>query len=305
RQGEKYAVWPNYDFDVCVSDSIQGITHSLRSKEYELRDELYYFILDKLGLRKPVLYDFSRLSIKGNALSKRLLKPFVEEKKVSGWDDPRLLTLRGLKRRGILPEAIKKFVLSFGLSKVESNPSLEALLKDNQSLLEPVAEHYFFVPKPVKVLVKNSKETFAKIPKHPSDKEKGYRVLHAQKDFFLSKKDADVLEKGETFRLKELYNVTLLEKSPNGLVCEYAGKELKENTKKLQWVPAENAVACELVIVGDLLEGEELNKKSLVVESGFCEEECKKLAEGTVIQFERVGFARLDDSKKMRFILST
>ena len=303
RQGARYRVWPTYDFEVSISDSLNGVTHALRSKEYELRDDLYYFILDKLGLRKPVVYDFSRLNIRGNALSKRLLKPFVEEKKVWGWDDPRLLTIRGMRRRGLLPQSIHDFVLGFGLSKVESSPSIEKLFKENQKLLEPVAEHYFFVSKPVKLLVKNSKETFAKIPKHPAVLEKGHRLLHAQKDFFVSNADAAGMEEGEVFRLKELYNVKLLEKTPNGLVGEYAGKELKENTKKLQWVPALHAVQAELISVGDLLIDDKFNPKSIGVESGYCEEDCKKLHDGAIVQLERIGFARLDDKKKMVFIL--
>ncbi|MFH0922614.1 MAG: glutamate--tRNA ligase, partial [Candidatus Micrarchaeota archaeon] len=113
RQGEKYCVWPVYDFEACIVDSMEGVTHALRSKEYELRDELYYFILDKFNLRKPFVYDFSRLDIQGTVLSKRVLRPLIESKKVWGWDDPRLPTLMGLKRRGLLPEAIRSFVLSF------------------------------------------------------------------------------------------------------------------------------------------------------------------------------------------------
>ena len=138
RQGHKYAAWPTYDFAAGVADSLDGVTHALRSKEYELRDELYYALLDRLGLRKPFVYDFSRLNIRGNALSKRLLKPLVESGKVKGWDDPRLLTLRGLKRRGVLPQAIREFVLEFGLSKVESSPSLEKLLAINIGCSSPL-----------------------------------------------------------------------------------------------------------------------------------------------------------------------
>ena len=308
RQGAKYKVWPTYDFEVSISDSLEGVTHALRSKEYELRDELYYFILDKLSLRKPFVYDFSRLNIRGNALSKRLVKPFIEAKQVSGWEDPRLLSLRGMKRRGILPQAIREFVLGFGLSKVESNPSIEKLLNENQKLLEPTAEHYFFVSKPVKFLVKNSREAYVKLPKHPSDAGKGNRVLHAKKEFYLSKNDTDSIKEGETFRLIQLYNVKLLKKTPNSLIGEFAGMDLaeedKRETKKLQWVPAESAVAGELVCISDLLKGDVFNPKSLVVESGFGEEECKKLDEGAVVQFDRIGLARLDDKKKMRFILS-
>ncbi len=304
RQGEKYKAWPTYDFEASISDSLNGVTHALRSKEYELRDELYYFILDKLSLRKPVVYDFSRLNIRGNALSKRLLKPLVEEKKVSGWDDPRLLSLKGLKRRGITPQAIKEFVLGFGLSKVESNPSIEKLLNENAKLFEQTAEHYFLVSKPVKVLVKNSREEFTKLERNPHDASKGSRVLHAQKDFYLSKEDLDSLKDGEFFRLKNLYCVKLLERTPNGVTVEYAGKDLRENVKSFPWIPAGEAVSAELVSIGDLFDGEEFNRNSLVAESAFCEAACRGLLDGEMVFLDRIGLARLDDAKKMRFILS-
>ncbi|MEK6923708.1 MAG: glutamate--tRNA ligase family protein, partial [Candidatus Micrarchaeota archaeon] len=139
RQGTKFKAWPTYDFEAAVADSVTGVTHALRSKEYELRDELYAALLECLGMRKPVVYGFSRLALKGTALSKRLVKPLIETGRVSGWDDVRLPTIAGLRRRGILPQVIREFVLSFGLSKVESRPDWEALLSLNRKALDPVA----------------------------------------------------------------------------------------------------------------------------------------------------------------------
>jgi glutamyl-tRNA synthetase len=304
RQGEKYCVWPVYDFEVCIVDSLEGVTHAFRSKEYELRDELYYFILDKFNVRKPFVYDFSRLDIQGTVLSKRVLRPLIESGKVWGWDDPRLPTLMGLKRRGILPQAIRSFVLSFGLSKVESSPSLEALLKENRFLLEEQSNHYFFVENPVKVLVKNAPLGGANPPKHPGFPERGKRFLDAKSDFYIAKKDFDSLENGETFRLKELFNCQVVEKTKDLLVAKFAGKDLVRESKKIQWVPVEGAVACELLAIGDLLlANDEFNPNSLRIERGFCEKTCKELNNSDFVQFERVGFCRLDDKTKMRFIL--
>jgi len=303
RQGEKYCVWPVYDFEACIVDSLEGVTHAFRSKEYELRDELYYFILDKLGVRKPFVYDFSRLDIQGTVLSKRVLRPFIESGKVWGWDDPRLPTLMGLKRRGLLPQAIRSFVLSFGLSKVESSPSLEALLRENQKLLETQANHYFFVENPVKVLVKNAPSGGANPLKHQEFPERGKRFLDAKSDFYIAKRDFDALTANETFRLKELFNAQVVEKKKDLLIAKFAGKDLLKELKKIQWVPVEGAVACEVLQIGDLLRGEEFNPASLRTARGFCERSCKDLNDGDFVQFERVGFARLDDKTKMRFIL--
>ncbi|MFH0973632.1 MAG: glutamate--tRNA ligase [Candidatus Micrarchaeota archaeon] len=304
RQGEKYKAWPTYDFEVSISDSLDGVTHALRSKEYELRDELYYYIIDKLGLRKPVIYDFSRLEIKGTALSKRVLRPLIESGKVWGWDDPRLPTLAGLRRRGILPNVIREFVLSFGLSKVESEPSWTALLVANKRALDATAPHYFFVAEPVKLKVASAPARKIKIRKHPK-LELGERAVDSRDEFFLSREDAVSLKKGEIFRLKESYNVKAVKKSKAGLEGEYAGEELIPESKKIQWVAVNEALDAELVIVGDLLnERGEFNEKSLSVRKGKCEAACAQLRRGDVVQFERVGYAILDDEAKRRFILS-
>ena len=304
RQGERYKAWPTYDFEVSISDSLEGVTHALRSKEYELRDELYYYIIDKLGLRKPIIYDFSRLEIKGTALSKRVLRPLIESGKVWGWNDPRLPTLAGLRRRGILPNVIREFVLSFGLSKVESEPSWTALLVANKRALDAVAPHYFFVAEPVKLKVINAPTRKIKIRMHPK-LELGDRTVDSRDEFFIAREDAVSLKKGETFRLKDSYNVKAVKKGKAGLEGEYAGEELIPESKKIQWVAANEALDCELIVVSDLLdEAGEFNAASLEVRKGKCEAACAQLKRGAVVQFERVGYAILDDEAKRRFILS-
>ncbi len=307
RQGKTYRAWPTYDFEVSIADSLAGVTHCLRSKEYELRDELYYRILELMGMRKPFVYDFARLSIKGTLLSKRFLKPLIEEKKVMGWDDPRLPTIRGLKRRGVLPQAIKEFVLGFGLSKVESEPTWEKLLSINRRLLDGKAEHFFFVAEPVELAVVKVPAEHAgekQLSKHPQQK-LGFRRVVVANSFFLAGGDAKQLVEGEVFRLKELYNVRLKKKGRE-LEAEFVGTD-KIDGKILQWVSGEKgeAVKAKLLQAGDLVnESGGFNEKSLTEVSGYCEKECGKLEEGEVVQFERVGFCRLDDAEKKRFVLS-
>ncbi len=308
RQGDKYRVWPTYDFEASVADSLSGVTHALRSKEYELRDELYYALLDALELRRPFVYDFSRLNIRGNVLSKRLIKPLVEGGKLQGWDDPRLMTVGGLRRRGILPQAIKNFVLSFGLSKVESSPSEEKLLSENRKLLDPVSERRFFVHSTVELLVEKHppKVKSASVANHPTDKSRGRREILAGGKYFVSGDDAEQLKQGEVFRLKDLYNVKLVKKSANKLVGEYAGEEIVES-KKIQWVPAEEKMDCILLVAGKLFDEEKkFVENSLLERKGFCEKSCEKLSVGMIVQFERVGFCRLDSKKgnKLVFVLS-
>ena len=127
RMTDKYSLWPTYDFAAPIEDSLDGVTHAFRTKEYELRNELYFAILSDLGLNKPKLIEFSRLEFEGIPVSKRKITPLIENGVIHRWDDPRLPTLMGLKRRGILPEAIRKFVLSLSITLSETKPSMEIL----------------------------------------------------------------------------------------------------------------------------------------------------------------------------------
>ena len=306
RQGDKYRVWPNYDFEVAIEDSITGVTHAMRSKEYELRNELYFTILDKLKLRKPQLIEFSRLSIKNAPVSKRLLKPLIDEGKVMGWDDPRLPTLMGLKRRGILPEAIREFVLGFGLSKVESNPPYDKLLAINKKMLEDKAPHMFFVARPVKVEVVNANDGAVELRKHPSV-EMGTRKIAVAKEFYVSEADADKLREKTCFRLKDLYNVQVTGKKEDGtIVGEFCGAAGKHELV-VQWVSAMETehLHAKILVPKDLLNDDEtFNEGSLEVMHGYAEITAQELAQGDRVQFERIGFCILDDKATNTYILS-
>ena len=294
RQGEKYKCWPLYDFEAPIMDSTEGITHAMRSKEYELRNELYFAMLSALDLRKPALIEFSRLSIKGAPISKRLITPLVEAGKVEGWDDPRLPTLKGLARRGILPEAVKTFVLSFGLTKVESEPTWDALLAENRKLLDERCMRRYFARSPSKLIVEGAPAKEAEIANHPKNASMGKRKIAASSEFWIAGTDADALAVGETFRLKELYNLVVVEKQPGMVRAKYDADEGLA-AKKMQWVPLESAVACKVKIAGDLQdESGNFRENSLAEDSGYCEASCRGLAPGDIVQFERYGYARLD-----------
>lgn len=306
RQGTKYRVWPTYDFQGAVMDSILGITVPIRSKEYELRDELYVFLLKKLGLRVPQMISISRLSIRNAPVSKRLLRPLVESGKLWGWDDPRLPTLAGLRRRGILPQAIREFVLSFGISKVESEPDWEALLAENRKLLDPISPHYFFVPDPVELVVHGVEHQEIELRLHPK-KDIGTRLVAVSDKVLIPKSDGAAFMKGDVFRLKDLCNVQLLE--PEGRESQLVGQRVPDSQvpKKIQWVSAYDKIECEVLVPGDLLDSSgEFNPDSLKIIRGYCEGACRSLEVGTIVQFERFGFCRLDrkEGGKLIFIFS-
>ncbi|VVB66588.1 Glutamate--tRNA ligase [Candidatus Gugararchaeum adminiculabundum] len=294
RQGTKYSVWPSYDFSVPIVDSITGITHAMRTKEYELRDYLYYELIRELELRPVIIVEFSRLQLKGFPVSKRLITPLVEKGKVHGWDDPRLPTLMGLKRRGILPEAARKFALSSGIGKSESTAEIEQLLVENKRLVEPTAQRRYFVKNPVKLTIKNKPgRSEVMIRNHPTNKELGERKVKISDVFYISGDDARELERGSEFRLKELYNVKIVDELTPEFFGEYEGEKIVPG-KKLHWVSDKGKVKCRVIVPGELFDGDTFREESLKIDSGYCEESCEKLKIGDVIQFERYGFCRFD-----------
>ncbi len=292
--GNKYRVWPTYDFAGAVEDSLSGVTHSFRTKEYELRDECYFKLLELLDLRKPYLLEFSRLSIEGMPVSKRKIKPLIEKGLVSGFDDIRLPTLRGLKRRGIKSEAIKKFVFSQGISKVESSVDFSILESENRKIIDPIAKRYFFVNNPVKLTIDNAPKKTKQISFHPSNKKLGGRIIKTGNTFFVPKSDIDNLKIGDIFRLKDLFNVKIVKKNKD-IVGEYIGEELIADSAKIQWT-TNNFIKTDIFIPHLLFIDEEFNKNSLEMIQGYAEEAASKLKTDDIVQFERFGFVRIENT---------
>ncbi len=291
--GKKYRVYPTYDFSIVVEDRADGITHAMRSKEYELRDELYNTLFRLFGLKAPALVEFSRLDLEGTPVAKRYLKPLIEDGTIKSWDDPRLPTLAGLRRRGFVPEAIREFILSLGLTRSESVLTWENLESFNRKALDAVANRYYFVADPVKCTIKGAPEkTRVKIPFHPDRpaKTKDYEIKSG--DFvYVSADDLDAMKKNKKIRLMHLFNVEIEKISKSGIAAEYAGNEKLD--VKIQWVP-KDAIKAKLVIPQKLFIGEAINKDSLIEKEGLAEPAITKVKLGEKIQFERVGFARLD-----------
>ena len=291
--GDKYHVWPTYDFAGAIEDSISGVTHPFRTKEYELRDECYFILLQLLKLRKPHLMEFARLSIEGMPVSKRKIKPLIENRIVSGYDDIRLPTLRGLKKRGILPKAIKQFVLEQGISKVESSVTFSLLEAANRKIIDSMAKRYFFVVDPVKLNVENAPDKTKNINFHPDNNNLGSRTVKTGKTFFVSKTDTEKLKTGDIFRLKDLYNIRIKEKNKE-VYGEYVGENLIPNSAKIQWT-TDKYIKMKVLIPHLIFINDEYNKDSLEQIDGFAEEAVSQLKTDEIIQFERFGFVRIEN----------
>lgn len=293
-QGSKYRVWPTYDFSGAVEDSISGVTHPFRTKEYELRDECYFRLLELLGLRKPHLMEFARLSIEGMPVSKRKIKPLIDKGLVSGFDDIRLPTLRGLRKRGILPDAIKQFVISQGISKVESTVPFSLLESVNRKIVDPIAKRYFFVADPVVLFVEDAPDKTKEVNLHPSNRELGSRIIKTGNVFYVQKSDMDRLNVGDIFRLKDLYNVKVLKKNKKKILGEYVGEKLISDSLKIQWV-TDDFIEMSVYVPHPLFIDDKYNENSLEEIKGFAEKAVTDLKTGEIVQFERFGFVRIEN----------
>lgn len=296
--GNKYRVWPSYDFAVAIEDSIDGVTHAFRSKEFELRKELIDAILDALNMRKPYQDFFSRLEFKGMPISKRILKPLIEEGKVSWYDDPRLPTLESLRRRGIKPEAIKKFILSLGLTKANTLAPFDALESFNRKFVDADSIRLFMVSKPKKLTIKKLPFSFVEISNHPI-KDMGKRKINIDENFYISGEDVENM-KGAQIRLLGLGNIKI-SKNNGELEGEFTEEEPKSDIQKIQWIPQKDAHMIKILIPKQLFIDDKFNEDSLEELEVYTEPHYLKLKDGEEIQFVRFGYCRKDSQNQAIF----
>lgn len=277
RLGNKYNVWPSYDFQNSIMDGIGGITHRLRSKEFELRNELQRYIQKILGFKETFIYEFARFELEGVETSGRLIREKIENKVLIGWDDPSLATLVALRRRGFHPKAIKEFVLSTGLNKTESTLTWDDLIVHNRRVLDKEAKRFFMVTNNRKIKIKYAPKLEIKIPLHQEVPKMGYRVFKTGEEFYID----DDLKPRQVYRLMHLFNF----KDSEFLSKEY---DPKLEAKIIHWLPAENVVKVEIL----------MPDKSVI--KGLAEKGVKNLKIGEVCQFERLMFTRLDKKEKTK-----
>ena len=296
--GEKYRIWPSYDFAVAIEDSIDGVTHAFRSKEFELREELIGAILDALNMRKPYQGFFSRLEFKGMPISKRIIRPLIEEGKVSWYDDPRLPTLEALRRRGIKPEAIRKFIMSLGLTKANTLAPFDALEAFNRKFVDPTSIRLFMVSNAKKLTVRNLSMTSIEISNHPVN-DMGKRKIEVDGNFFISGEDTKDIKEGMQIRLLGLGNISIT-KSGTELEGDFIEGEPK-NIPKVQWVSQKTAHQIKMIIPKALFIGDEFNENSLEELDVYTEPHYLQLKEGEEIQFVRFGYCRKDSQNQAIF----
>lgn len=332
-QKRQYNVWPLYDFAAAVEDNICGITHIGRSAEFDTRIELQNKIRELLELiPHPIIFHYARFNVVGSPASKRKIIPLVKEGKVDGWDDIRLVTIKGFKRRGIVPETIKQIAVEVGMTTQPTNIDWSLISATNRKIIDSIASRYFFVENPVILLVKNGpKSRKCKLPLHPDDQKRGFREIITDNLFLISQDDYSKLKVNEEFRLKDLYNVKLtkknlkladlvkidfklksedslylfLKKFKTCCIAEYTDEKLKPGMK-IQWTIAhpEETIPIEVKVPDVLFIDNEYNENSLKIIQGIGEKAIKSLTVDTIAQFERFGFIRIDRKTKSKIYVN-
>ncbi len=285
RVGRRYRVWPLYNFSVSVDDHEMGITHVIRGKEHEVNEARQRLLFQLLGWEYPTVIQYGRLTLAGTKLSKTEIVRAVERGELQGYDDVRLGTLASLRRRGFLPESIRRVILEVGLTPVDASLSWEVLEAQNRKLVDDLALRYFFIPDGVWMRIRKAPSLpAAELPLHPSHPERGRRLLPLRYEdghllVLIPSRDLEALKEGQVFRLKDLMNVRLLSKSPPE--AEFEGLELLPDVPKIQWVSADPVRVRVLRPDGSL-------------EEGWGEPGLKEVGEGEILQFERYGFVRVE-----------
>lgn len=332
RTGNKWSIYPMYDFSHCISDSLEHVTHSLCSLEFENNRELYDWVLDNLKMFPSKQTEFARLNINGTVLSKRKLIKLATEGHVNGWDDPRLPTLRGLRRRGFTAEAIRDFTKRIGVSRADSRVEYSLLEFCVREHLNRICPRLMAVLNPIKLTIRNYPEgqvEWFEMPLNPEDETQGSRKVPFSGNLLIERDDFMFdppnkffrLAPSREVRLRYAYYVTCVDVVTDAkgmvseVICDYDpeskgggtpdGRKVKGT---LHWVSQPHAIKADLRLYDrlftqddpdDVPEGQSfldvINPESLTQGVAHMEPALAEYSEpGCKVQFERVGYFCLD-----------
>ncbi|MFM2589154.1 glutamine--tRNA ligase [Vibrio sp. TBV020] len=334
QTGDKWCIYPMYDFTHCISDALEGITHSICTLEFQDNRRLYDWVLDNITIDcQPRQYEFSRLNLEYTVMSKRKLNQLVTEKLVDGWDDPRMPTISGLRRRGFTSASIREFCKRIGVTKQDNMiemGSLESCIRDD---LNENAPRAMAVLDPVKIVIENFEEGKVEsltVANHPNKPEMGEREVPFTREVWIEREDFREeankkykrLVLGKEVRLRGAYVIKAerIEKDAEGnittIFCTYDNETLGKNPADgrkvkgvIHWVSADKGLPAEIRLYDRLFTvpnpaaadnfAETINPDSLVKLNGFVEPSLANAEAEAGFQFERMGYFCADakDSK--------
>ncbi|PSV48603.1 glutamine--tRNA ligase [Photobacterium indicum] len=333
QTGDKWCIYPMYDFTHCISDALEGITHSICTLEFQDNRRLYDWVLDNITIDcQPRQYEFSRLNLEYTVMSKRKLNQLVTDNLVSGWDDPRMPTVSGLRRRGFTSASIREFCKRIGVTKQENTiemSSLESCIRDD---LNENAPRAMAVLDPVKVVIENftGDAEVLTVSNHPSKPEMGTREVPFTREVWIEREDFREeankkykrLVLGKEVRLRGAYVIKAerIEKDAEGnittIYCTYDNETLGVNPSDgrkvkgvIHWVSADAGLPAEIRLYDRLFTVANpaasddfvsvINPESLTVLNGFVEPSLKVAVAEKAFQFERTGYFCVDSKDSL------
>ncbi|GAA5111916.1 glutamine--tRNA ligase [Orbus sasakiae] len=329
QTGDTWCIYPMYDFTHCISDAIENITHSLCTLEFQDNRRLYDWVLDNITIAsRPHQYEFSRLNLEYAITSKRKLNLLVSEKIVDGWNDPRMPTVSGMRRRGYTPASIRDFCQRIGITKQENTVEMSTLEFCVREDLNQNAPRAMAVLDPVKVIIENFSEKLDEVltmPNHPNRPELGHRDVAFTREIFIDRadfreeanKNYKRLVLGKEVRLRNAYVIRAdrVEKDSEGnittIYCSYDPTTLNKNPEDgrkikgvIHWVSAKFALPAEIRLYDRLFNTPNpgsaddflstINTDSLIIKQGFVEPSLRDSKAEFAYQFEREGYFCLD-----------
>ena len=322
--GWTWKIYPTYDFACPAVDSIEGVTHALRTTEYADRNEQYHWFIDALHLRKVHLWDFARINFIRTFLSKRKLTKVVNTGRVSGWDDPRMPTVRGILRRGLTVAALREFMLRQGPSRNVVNMDWTTVWAINKKMLDPVVPRHVAIYKKDAVAATlaggPAKPYDEERPKHPKNPAVGTKLVRFADRVLIDQEDVAAFRPDEEITLMGWGNAIVRKldrqegddsKSGSGVVTGaqldlHLEGDFKKTEKKITWLAADGGelVPAELWEFSHLLTKDTLDKDdelddflapvTAVMTEAVCDANLAQLKEGDFLQLERKGYFRVD-----------
>ena len=275
--GDKYRVWPLLDFESAVEDHLLGTTHIIRGKDLADSGSRQRYLYQHLGWQYPRVIHWGRIKIhQFGSFSTSKLRKAIEAGEYSGWDDPRVPTVRAMRCRGIRAEALRKFMIDLGVGETDISISMDSIYAENRKIIDPEANRRFFVWDPVALEIEGDVPALAHAPLHPTI-DRGVREIPAGNRLFICRSDLQGLKEGEVIRLKDLCNIEIVSTEPAR--ARFAGKDVGKKTRIIHWAPADG-LNVRVLRPDGMDEG--------LGEDGIAEEL------GKVVQFERYGFVQVN-----------
>ncbi|EFP91469.2 glutamyl-tRNA synthetase [Puccinia graminis f. sp. tritici CRL 75-36-700-3] len=324
RTGEKWKIYPTYDFACPIVDSIEGVTHALRTNEYRDRNPQYWWMQEALGLRRVEIKDFARVNFVYTLLSKRKLKWFVETDRVRGWDDPRFATVRGIRRRGMTIQAMRDFMIGQGDSQQQVNMEWDVLWSINKRIIDPIVPRHFAISNTNKVsaVIKGGQgEAYVEsLPAHKKNPEVGSKKVTYSPTIYIEQSDATCFDVDEEITLMDWGNAIIRVKStgPDGLVTGlelelHLAGDFKKTKKKVHWLTTDEAGSTpsgaglqnvvlldyDYLITKRKIEDDDeiddfITPVSEFREDAIADGNIRTMKKGEILQFERKGYYIID-----------